>query len=367
MKEWQFRNLVFEGGGVLGIAYAGALRVAEDQGIMTGIKRVAGASAGAITASLLAMGYDAKGIQQVVGATNFSSFMDAPGGVFPSLGRALRRFGWFAGDAFSDWMRERVAQQGFRAELTFAELAALAEAQPSRYRQLYVVASDLTRGLVVQFDAESTPDVQVWKAVRASMSIPFFFASVTDSIKAALRPDIPVESAPGEGVLLVDGGVTWNYPIDIFDDRRFMDEESDAACFVDPRSVGLKSVYDSGHMYNKQTLGFRVDSKDEVAEYKNRAAAPPLEIKNVLGYSLALIQFMRGIANRSHLNSLDWHRTIFLDDGGIPFTDFNLPERAIDLLVRNGEQGCREYLEWFTRDWASDDPKRPINWVPRPG
>ena len=45
----QFRNLVFEGGGVKGIAYAGAIGVLEERDILAGIQRVAGTSAGAIT------------------------------------------------------------------------------------------------------------------------------------------------------------------------------------------------------------------------------------------------------------------------------------------------------------------------------
>ncbi len=45
----QFRNLVFEGGGVKGIAYAGAIGVLEDKEILPDIRRVAGTSAGAIS------------------------------------------------------------------------------------------------------------------------------------------------------------------------------------------------------------------------------------------------------------------------------------------------------------------------------
>jgi len=49
----QFRNLAFEGGGVKGIAYAGASAVLEDKGILPNICRVAGTSIGAITAPSL--------------------------------------------------------------------------------------------------------------------------------------------------------------------------------------------------------------------------------------------------------------------------------------------------------------------------
>ena len=72
----QFRNLVFEGGGVKGIAYSGAIKILEKKGIMKDIQRVAGTSAGAITATLLAVGVDADGVQKIVGGTSFRKFMD---------------------------------------------------------------------------------------------------------------------------------------------------------------------------------------------------------------------------------------------------------------------------------------------------
>jgi len=45
-----FKHLVFEGGGVRGIAYAGAIEVLESNGILNSIESVTGTSAGAITA-----------------------------------------------------------------------------------------------------------------------------------------------------------------------------------------------------------------------------------------------------------------------------------------------------------------------------
>jgi NTE family protein len=49
-------NLVFQGGSVKGAAYVGAIDALEENGVdMAAIKRVAGASAGAITACALAL------------------------------------------------------------------------------------------------------------------------------------------------------------------------------------------------------------------------------------------------------------------------------------------------------------------------
>ena len=38
----QFRNLIFEGGGVKGIAYVGAMQILDQRGILKNIKRVGG-------------------------------------------------------------------------------------------------------------------------------------------------------------------------------------------------------------------------------------------------------------------------------------------------------------------------------------
>ncbi|MEM7802515.1 MAG: patatin-like phospholipase family protein, partial [Chloroflexota bacterium] len=48
-----YRNMVFKGGGMRGIAYMGALEQLEPLNFLHNIERVAGASAGAITAVLM--------------------------------------------------------------------------------------------------------------------------------------------------------------------------------------------------------------------------------------------------------------------------------------------------------------------------
>ena len=55
-SKYHFKNLVFEGGGVKGIAYVGALEVLDREGILKDIKRVAGTSAGAMVAVLIGLG-----------------------------------------------------------------------------------------------------------------------------------------------------------------------------------------------------------------------------------------------------------------------------------------------------------------------
>jgi len=77
----QIENLVFQGGGVKGYAYLGALGVlldgeATSRMTLAQIKRVAGASAGAITSFLLAIGYSFKELQQSMAELNFLDLLD---------------------------------------------------------------------------------------------------------------------------------------------------------------------------------------------------------------------------------------------------------------------------------------------------
>jgi NTE family protein len=69
---YPFENLVFEGEGVKELAFCGALNVMEQKGIMTNVKRLAGNSAGAITAGLLACGWTSNAIMQELKLKGFN-------------------------------------------------------------------------------------------------------------------------------------------------------------------------------------------------------------------------------------------------------------------------------------------------------
>jgi len=78
LKKGEIEYLAFEGGGGKGFAYLGAIDMLERIGVMGDIKGFAGASAGAITALLLSIGYDFKALNTFLGETDFDSFYDPP-------------------------------------------------------------------------------------------------------------------------------------------------------------------------------------------------------------------------------------------------------------------------------------------------
>jgi NTE family protein len=332
----QFRNLVFEGGGVKGIAYAGALKVLEEENILPDIKRVSGTSAGAITATLLALGAKSADIADIVGHTSFRKFMDDSFGVIRDVNRLLTEYGWYKGEEFVAWLKKLVYAFAGNPDLTFRQFRELVRRDPARYRDLHMVGTNLRMQVPQVFSGDDTPDVPIWQAVRISMSIPLFFASVSRD----------------EG-LYVDGGVTWNYPIDLFDDLKFLDPASNA--YTKPN---YPTVYDERQVYNKETLGFRVDTKDEISAEKDNWRRPPAKIEDIQDYIGALVGFMMDTANKAHLHENDWHRTVFIDAGGVRTTDFDLPDSKVNMLIDNGRNGARAYLDWF-----NNPDSKPLNRV----
>ena len=89
---YQFRNLVFEGGGVKGIAYIGAMKVIEDKGILENVLRVGGTSAGAINATLVALGFTNDEQRGILQKLDFNNFMDSNWGIFRNSIRLIKQF-----------------------------------------------------------------------------------------------------------------------------------------------------------------------------------------------------------------------------------------------------------------------------------
>ena len=320
----QFENLVFEGGGVKGIAYAGAISVLEQKGIMRDIRRVAGTSAGAIMATFLALGASGAQIEQILHDTRFSTFEDASLGLIRNTWRLLHRYGWYKGDAFSEWAKKQIAALGGDADITFAMLASNAKEQPGKCRDLYMIGTDLSAQRATVYSSEHTPGMPVRQALRISMSLPLVFASITE-----------------DHDVRVDGGLSWNYPIDLFDHPRYLSGNSG------------KTNDDN---YNPATLGFRVDSRAKIQAERSQFKLPRAKVNNLVDYIKALVGFAIDMANHAHLNEADWHRTVFIDSLGISTTDFGIGEKEELALVDSGGKCTENYFQWFENAPADAPP-----------
>lgn len=91
----QVHYLVFEGGGGKGLAYVGAIQALSKLGILPQplqcsrkLRGVCGASAGALTALFVSLGYSAEDILKEVTSNDFTTFLDMPR---PGVLRGVRR------------------------------------------------------------------------------------------------------------------------------------------------------------------------------------------------------------------------------------------------------------------------------------
>lgn len=337
----QFRNLIFEGGGVKGIAYVGAMQVLAQRGHLTGIRRVGGTSAGAINALLFALGFDIDQQLTILRSTDFKAFMDDSFGVIRDIRRLAKDYGWHKGDYFSDWLMALIDEKLGHSMATFADL------QAQGLPDLHVIGTNLSTGYAEVFSHERHGNMPLVQAVRISMSIPLFFAAV----RFGENQD-----------LYVDGGVMRNYPIKLFDRQRYVDTaESQAArstAYYNKENARFLLAHPnrSPYIYNRQTLGLRLDKQEELAlfRYDERPKGKP--IKNFSDYAKALIGALMQVQENQHLHSDDWQRTLYINTLDVGTTDFDISEQKKQALLEQGIQGAETYFQWF-----EDKNNQPVN------
>ncbi len=312
-------DLVFEGGGVKGIGLAGSLAILEERGFIP--QNVAGTSAGAITAALLAAGYRGQELRDIVMDLDFRQFQDrAWEDKVPLIERSLSLLldlGVYEGERFHTWMKERLAEKNVH---TFADLVRDGEEDPRWRYDLQVVVSDVTKHelLVLPRDAGRLgvkPDeLEVALAVRMSMSIPIFFEPV--------RHENP---ETGETHVIVDGGMLSNYPVWLFDNNSADPPEwpTFGLLLVEPKP--------------KVQVGARLPQAESIHE------GP----RGLLTYVKALAQTMMEAHDRLYVDSADYARTIPIPTLGVSTTAFDLtPERKLALY-----DSGRFAAESFLKDW----------------
>lgn len=347
-NKYHFKNLVFEGGGVKGIAYVGALDILNKRGILQNIERVAGTSAGAMVAVLVGLGYTSKDISDILWDIKFQNFMDSSWGIARDISRLLNDYGWYKGDYFRDLMGSYIKNKTGNSDTTFGQLKDMRE-KGKPFKDIHLIGADLSTGYSKVFNADTTPDVKIADAARISMSIPLFFAAV--------------KGVNGDDHIYVDGGLLDNFAIKVFDRLNYVFDEANArrteyykkynealAALKNKTRTRSKSVINE-YVYNKETLGFRLDGQDEINMFLDPNAQPKVkEIKTLFSYTKALVTTLIDFQNNVHLHTDDWQRTIYIDSLGVGSTDFDIPESTKRDLVAAGESFTEAYFLWYDND-----------------
>ncbi|GLX00249.1 patatin-like phospholipase family protein [Microtetraspora sp. NBRC 16547] len=324
-------DLVLEGGGVKGLALVGALYELEKAGYRFGRAadtRVAGTSAGAVAGALVAAGMPAERMRQIMGEVDWSKFRDKSaveriplaGKGFSLLSLLFER-GIYEGDYLREWLGNQLADLGVE---TFDDLALENPApwmsEDQRYN-LVVMATDVTLGQLVRlpwdyrtvYGVKEPGKQRVVDAVRASMSIPFFFEPVTIT-----NPETGLRST------LVDGGVLSNFPIDTLD-----------------RPDGKEPRW--------PTFGVKL-----LPAFQDDALKLPL-VGTPRVPAVRLLMSLIGTAivghDQTRLNQ-PWvkARTIEVDTETVGITDFDLSDQQKLLLYNNGRVAASTFLDSWNWD-----------------
>jgi NTE family protein len=318
-------DLVLSGGGVKGIGLVGAVVALMEAGYIP--KRVSGTSAGSIVGSIVAAAslgnqLNAEEVRELALQLDYHKFTD-PGPLerVPVVGPSwavLRGTGIYKGDYARNWVRSELRNLGVR---TFGDLAIDDDELPPEQRyKLVVTVADVTTGQLVRLPWDYRrvygldPDEQsVADAVRASMSIPFFFRPVTST------------SAKGLTSTLVDGGLLSNFPIDSLD-----------------RTDGLAPRWPS---FGVTVLPNLPEGNDKVipALAPIRLLGPPHLLESVI--TTVLVGRDQAYLNQPWVSA----RAIRVDSTDIGFLDFDISDNEIEALYGKGYAAAERFLS--TWDW----------------
>jgi NTE family protein len=346
-------DLALEGGGVKGIGLIGAVLALSEAGYT--FRGVAGTSAGAIAASLVA-GLSRQTRLPMTTALSYMNeldfskfmpegkihhFLDHEGGragkLLASAEILAHNTGIYNGDYLKEWLAPKL--HGELEVNTFGDLKLKTEDDPEisaeepgmslsdgRDYRLVVHVSDITRRVLVRlpwdyplYNGEETGDSEdPVDAVRASMSIPFFFHPVTFDAKQTKKtiPDPSGGSTTltygGGTVTWVDGGMLQNFPIHAFDR-------------VDGRAPRWP------------TIGIKLSKLQ--TEYPATEAC-----ESALAVGIRCVRTMMNEWDSYAVDEQTAARTIFVDNAGLHATDFDLDENQQETLFINGVRAATAFV-----------------------
>lgn len=316
-QEVRYRNLVLEGGGIRGFAYTGAFEVLDSLKVLQQIERVGGTSAGAIQATLLAVGYTPKEIQEIALKVPLKKFND--GGLWKGMRRLKKKFGWYKGEKMGEWIEQLIADKTGNGNITFGEL--YRDRAAKGYKELYITGTDLTHQCMRVFSHESFPDMRIRDAVRISASIPVYFGAVLmdDNGKVYNEPDTTKNMH-----VMADGAVISNYPLFLFDSTKYMSG-----------AVGNQAIV------NPETLGLLMEMPEQIEHNRKEAGHYAIPINTMRDYIKAL--YITLIDKPNPDGSL--RRTISISNMNLSGRIRKISRATLDGFVECGREGVRRFFE----------------------
>ena len=285
MEKIKFNTLIFEGGGVRGLSYLGALNYLEEKNILNDIKYFGGTSSGSQIATLLAIGYSLSELKKILFNTPFNKFMDKDNCFLSNFCCFFCNYGLYNGDYLKNYLEKLIYEKMGKKNATFKDL------WYKKKCHLKITGTCIERKKIEIFDYINNPEMPLSLAIKISSSIPFFYKPVKFN-----------------DYTYVDGGLIKNFPINIFDD------------------------INSDTYIN--TLALELISDDDINDS---------DINSFSNFSKAIISTMHTAANKNITNKNI--KIVGINTGYIKATDFDISLEEKEYLIKMGYKFTKEILE----------------------
>ena len=253
----KINNLVFSGGQIKGLSYAGVLKALYERGYSNNIKNVLGVSSGAIFALAFSLKLTISQIIEIVhkldifnlNNINYESFFDF-----------FNTYGIDNCDRINKFIKILLKRKTNDENISFKKLYELTN------MNLIIMGTNLTEKKEEFFNYETSPDMPIWIAIRISINIPIYF-----------------EKFEYNNCLYVDGGIICNYPMYYFDNDR---ENTLGIALQDTSKPKNKSNY---FKYIYSILNIMVQNMEKIMYKKYHDKTIFLKIKyNVTDFDFTL-------------------------------------------------------------------------------
>eukprot|EP01130_Rhizamoeba_saxonica_P015688 TRINITY_DN708_c0_g1_i3.p1 TRINITY_DN708_c0_g1~~TRINITY_DN708_c0_g1_i3.p1 ORF type:complete len:482 (-),score=110.69 TRINITY_DN708_c0_g1_i3:43-1488(-) len=339
------------------------------------ITRVAGTSAGSITATCLAIGFDTTQMIQMMKQTDFTMFQD---GTLSNISNFLRKGYLNSGAGYEEYLKALFNNTDYVKfdKITFNQQ------QHSEYERTYQQYQFTFQDLLLEKDvdlhiftvrvndgdlfdccAKNTPNMQVALALRMSMAIPVFFSPVEvyeirprdedghiskycngslNIVRVDENPDLPELNDKAYSVVrtyFTDGGIKANYPFSQIKEEYNIEDRNILGFKVDSQSelIRTQALQDGDLTNYYDNIKFELDEEDATT------------FKTMLG---KFLKVANSTQNDSFYDSLDViRRTIQCFDENISTTKFELTEYDQTQLLSSGLNATKI---WFYENLNAD-------------
>jgi len=188
-------TLCLSGGALKGLCYIGMLKYFMEKDVFKNIKAFYGVSVGALACLLFLLGYSYKELKTIILQIEFTSLVE------PCFENFITNFGINKGEKMDNFIKVFIDNKGYHPDITMKGF------YEKTGKHFCCVTTDVNLKKEVYVSHENFPELELWKAVRMSCSIPVVFEPVVYKgvtyVDGFLTENVPLPETPGKNILCV--------------------------------------------------------------------------------------------------------------------------------------------------------------------